>query len=420
MIHKSSIVAIGKVLSVSMLNQVVSSGTTFFLGIYLVQVLTLEEFGLYGIGFSISLLYSGVGNALFLTQMVVHIPDKSPLDKIHYSARMLVMLTLFCFLSFLLLLCIVLFGEFYWYTLREYSEFIFSIMAAAIANLMKDYFIRYSYIIQKESRALITSLCWSIAIILLLTLMHFLDFKLTAVVVLWIFSLSNFIAVLISFFINKLPVLKIRKDLMLEDFHEAFTGGRWALGGVSVTWLQTQAYVYISAALLGSAGVALANAARVFISPFNFLLPAINQIALPRFAELRNKNRSRLIRIVYLYTLSLSLAGILYVLLLLIVVEKIIPLVLGNKYTIEEIKPLIYVWCAALLFQLIRSGSSSLLQVLKAFKVLMMDNLISAFITIVMTYFLATQFGVLGAIVGISIGEFILAILLWNRIRNEK
>ena len=100
--HKVRSRSFGKALSISVINQVVSSGTNFALGIYLVRALTPTEFGLYGIGFAIALLYSGVGNALLLTQMVVHVPDKANEDKLHYAARVLVLAAVFSLLTALL------------------------------------------------------------------------------------------------------------------------------------------------------------------------------------------------------------------------------------------------------------------------------------------------------------------------------
>ena len=76
-----------KALSVSVLNQAVSSGTNFVLGLYLVRVLTPANFGLYSIGFAIGIFFFGIGNSLFLTQMVVHTPGKSENDRMQYAAN---------------------------------------------------------------------------------------------------------------------------------------------------------------------------------------------------------------------------------------------------------------------------------------------------------------------------------------------
>lgn len=403
-----------------MLNQVVSSGTTFILGVYLVRILTPVEFGLYGIGFAVTLLYSGIGNALFLTQMMVHSPDKPSIDRIHYAARMLVMLVLFCFISWLLMACIVLFGEALWDTLRDYSGLCFAVMFASVANLMKEYFIRYAYIVRKESRALITSFSWTTGVVSLLVLSDIFVVEMSAVVALWVFGIANFGAVLVGFLINKLPVQKVRKELILEDFHEAFHGGRWALGGVSVNWMQSQAYIYITAILLGPTGVAFVNAAKLFISPFSFLLPALNQIVLPRLADIRNSNSLKMMKQGILFTLILVVFGVFYFLILFFAMEHITPLLIGDKYTISTIKPLVFMWCLVLFFQLIRGGASNLLLVLKAFKSIMFDNVISAVVALVSIFVLVSKIGIIGAIIGTGIGELIFSILLWKRLYNSR
>lgn len=135
--QKQNVKTVGRALSVSVLNQVVSSGTNFLFGLYLVRILAPAEFGLYGIGFAISLLYVGVGNALFLTQMVVHLPDKAVLERNAYVGRVLLLVVLFC-LGTVVFVGIVLFaGRTHWSTVAGYWGFGYAVTAAATTSLLK-------------------------------------------------------------------------------------------------------------------------------------------------------------------------------------------------------------------------------------------------------------------------------------------
>src|SRR5690242_17112757 len=81
-----------KALSTSVLNQALSSATNFALAFVLVRALSTADYGSYSIGTAVCYLCAGVGNALFLVQMVVHTPDKAPEDRFPYAVRILVAL----------------------------------------------------------------------------------------------------------------------------------------------------------------------------------------------------------------------------------------------------------------------------------------------------------------------------------------
>lgn len=417
-LHNPKLKGLAKTFSISFLNQIVGSGSNFLLGLYLVRVLMPEDFGLYGIGFAIVLLFTGFGNALFLTQMVVHLPDKIPEDRNNYASRMFMMLVAFCLVVSILICSIGISVNYIWLDVRQYVVFSFAILAASIANLMKWYFIRHAFSFKKEVNALIVNASWAIICLLLFSFAKYVKFDITAGGALFFYAIAGFFASTIGFFINNLSLRGNYNRAIISDFKEAFQGGRWALGGVSVTWLQSQAYVYISALLFGPVGVAFANAAKVFISPFTFIIPAVNSIVLPRLAEQRNQNHKKMMAFSFHYSLAFFTFGICYLIFLMFSLEFIFPLIIGDKYTIYELRPLILVWGVVMIFQLVRNGASNLLQALKSFKAIMLNNIVSGVVAISFTYILAIQFGVLGALAGVAIGEFLLTIMLWNKIKK--
>jgi len=415
---KQQIQVLSKALSVSVMNQVVSSGSNFVLGLYLVRSLSPDEFGIYGICFAICLLYNGFGNALLLTQMVVHLPDKKLDEKLLYAARILVMTALLGSLTILISNSVFVVIAKVWPHLPGLAHVGNALLFAAVLAC-QYFFLRHAYCTHREIRALATSFSWSCALIVLLLMARLLELKLNAVVALWVFSLSNFFAVFVAYFINKLPVKKTQWNLIRSDCLEAFEHGRWAVGGVTVTWLQSQAYMYITALFLGPVGVASANAGRMLISPFSFILPAFNQLILPRLSEARNTDKQKMLRIGLLYTITILVMAVVYVTILLLKLQYFVSIVVGDKYQLNDLTPLVIAWCLVLLFQLARSGLSLILQALKAFKGLMFDNLFSAIIAVVATFLLMFQLQIQGAILGTGLGEMILALFLWKRLKNE-
>lgn len=411
---KGRLGSVAKALSVSVLNQVIGSGTSFVLGLYLVRILVPAEFGLYGIGFAIVLLYSGVGNALFLTQMVVHVPEKAPEERLLYAARMLTALLIFCVLSAVLASLILVVGNQIWLPLRAYDDAIIAIVAASLAYLIKDFFVRHSYTARKEIWALGINSGIAIALFLLLFVQHQNQGGIIAVEVLWYFAISNLVGVFIGFLLVRLPLLSISIKEIINDWKEAWHGGVWALGGGVVIWSQSQAYVYVTAVIAGPAAVGMANAAKLLITPAVFLLTATNQVLMPRLATLRVTNVNKMLKISDYVAIGFVLFALIYTLFFWVRRDALLALIVGDKY--QNITQLVLAWCFVLIFQFSRTGTSVVLQVMKKFRRIMLDNLWSAIAAILCAVILLPLLGVLGAVIGTAIGELILSALLYKAV----
>lgn len=407
-------------LCISILNQLLGSGANFMLGLYLVRALNPLEFGLYGIGMAVILLYAGFGNALFLTQMVVHLPDKQDQTRTGYAASILALVGLFCAVTLMLAAGQYLHALAAGGSAPAINRLVMAVAAGSVANLLKNYFIRLAFSLRQEHKALAVNLTWAGALLLLLLAMRGGGLISDAAAALWLFAVANFMAAALGLIITRLPLGIVRWRRMRHDFTEASVGGRWAFGGVSVTWLQSQSYMYVTTLFVGPTGVALANAARMLVAPFSFLLPALAQFFLPHLAELRAADKGAMFRAGRFYTALLVGMGVLYLLGLWLCAGTLIPLFVGGRYPSEEILPLVVAWGCVLLFQLAQDGASLTMQALKAFRGLMLANAVSAAVTIATTLFLIATFGIPGAIIGVGVGEVLLAAFLWRHLRRER
>jgi O-antigen/teichoic acid export membrane protein len=404
-------------LILSLLNQVINSGGNFVVGVYLARTLSLADFGLYGISYGICMLYIGFGNAILLTQMVVNMPDKPEASKEDYASRILLgVLILGAATLTLVALCTlgVMLMHPDW---QRFSGIIATITVTSVAFLSKEFVISYAYMRRKEKLALSVSalsvgiLCAGLAIEYLLAI------ELSAQNVLLLYAAATAVAAVYGYFLSPLSVIRNCRNLT-PDFVEAWVHGRWALGGVSATWIQAQAYTYALAIFLGPVGVGQANAARIFISPFNFLIPAINQIAIPRLSDLRRSDSSRMLRVSVMLTTGLFFLAMVYSAILLSSLDFVFTIILGRHDA--AVQALIPIWCAFLVIQLAKTGGIVLLQVMRRFRILALLNIPSAVAAIVTAIVLIRQLGAGGAIWGTVAGETILAILIWREIRNEK
>ena len=417
LLHQYNLSGLKIPITLSLTNQVVTSGGNFILGVYLARMLTLGDFGLYGIGYGICMLYVGIGNAVILTQMAVNMASKEPDQRENYAAKMF---NAVCVLGMaLLLLTSIVFSisNIIWPNCIRYLNTVCAIAIAATLFLCNEFFISYAYLKRKESHALLVNSITMAVLFLCLALERIADVKPSAENVLFYYSLGAATGATTAYKTSSFRMSQGFRDFM-PDMIESWQHGRWALGGVLVTWVQSQTYAYISVIFLGPIGVGQANAAKIFISPFSFLLPAINKIAIPRLVDLRQSNPSRMLHISLLLTLGLSVLTIIYSLLLLSNVAWVSNLVLGRNDS--NIEALTWTWCLVLIFQMVRTGGGVLLQVQKKFRILTLLNIPSAIITVVLAFILIRVSGATGAIWSMVAGELTLAFLIWREIAHDQ
>ncbi|HEX7643163.1 MAG TPA: hypothetical protein VF450_09520 [Noviherbaspirillum sp.] len=404
-------------LLISLLNQFTASGGNFLVGIYLARSLPLASFGLYGMGYGICMLYVGIGNAAILTQMSVNMAEKPAGERDAYAADMLCAVLL----ADLLLLGLASLGAlaaYSWHLLPEHGAGLMLAVGAASASfLCTEFFISYAFQKRRESMALMVNATTMFVLFMGLLAERLLGAALTAANVLTLYAAGAALASLAAYAVSPLVLPRSARRL-LGTVRESWRGGSWALGGVLVTWIQTQAYAYVVAAFGGAAAVGQANAARIFISPFSFLLPAVNKVAIPRLAELRCSDAKKLRRTSALLTAGMTALAVAYTLFLAIGLGVLSRLLLGRDD--PAVAALVWPWCLVLVLQMIRSGGGLLLQIQRKFRSLTLISIPSAIVTVAVSLAATVALGAWGAILGIAVGEAVLALLIWREIRDER
>lgn len=404
-------------LALSLLNQFIGGGGNFLINVYLARTLALGQFGIYGIGFGICMLYVGVGNAVILTQMVVNMPDKIDTEKIAYAESMLFSLCLMSASFFLLSAVAAILA---WAILPGIARFLPSALAivlAAIALLGAEFFICHAFLRRREHAAVAVNALTMLVILSGFALLRLCQLALTGDLALLLYATGASVSALVAYRMSPLT-LRVHQPKLIENMIESWIHGRWALGGVALIWLQTQVYAYVLAFYLGPAGIGQASAARIFISPFNFILTSVNKVAIPRLVELRDSNRDAMFRASFLLTTGLLVLTTLYSLALLGNVERVANLVLARHDT--AIVSIVWIWCLLLIVQMARSCGGILLQVQRKFRLLMLANIPSVIITASMSAILICWLGVGGAVLGLLAGEVVLALLIWREIHSER
>jgi O-antigen/teichoic acid export membrane protein len=405
----------GKALSVSVINQGVSSGTNFLLALVFIQWMDAQDFGSYGIAIASVLLFSGVGNALLLTQMVVHLPARLVADRPGYLGRYFVLvLGLAAALLALVLVAALILQR----GLQEPSlaRLILVSGMAAAGYLGKDYFIRICYSLRREGAALAINVAIATAAGAMLLTFGELGVK-GAEQAVTVYAFGQWCGVVVGLLVCWRQLHFRRVGSMGEVVREAMAGGRWALGGVLVTWLQSQAYVYTTAMFAGASGVGYANAARIFVAPLLMAAPALNQVTVPRLASLRGLGDASVAKAGQQVTALVLVGGLAYVAILTVLYPAAIAFVLPDSY--EGVGPLVLAWCVVVLAQLGRDGASTLMQVFHQFRRLTLFAAAVACLAIPVTALLASSFGAGGAVWATAMAELGLALILWQWIRRH-
>src|SRR6185437_9394244 len=156
-----------------------------------------------------------------------------------------------------------------------------SIALAAVSMLSAEFFICYAFLRKKEHAAVAVNALTMLVILSGFAVIRLCHTVLTGDMALLLYAAGTTISATTAYAVSPLR-LRRHQPAWRANIAESWFHGQWALGGVALTWLQSQAYTYLLAFYLGPIGIGQANAARIFISPFNFILTSVNKVAIPR------------------------------------------------------------------------------------------------------------------------------------------
>lgn len=408
--HSSSI-------GISFLAQAVSSTANFAVGIFLVRTLAPEAYGWYGIGMGLALLYLGFGNALILTQMIVLGSNVNVNEKPKYYQKSF--LDTYVFIGFCTTISFILIIGLYLFS-NINIFYINSIVFSSAGTLINGFFVKYAYATAQEKLALKINIFTAFFLVINLTIANQLHGSITAEISLIAFGFAQFVGAIYAFVKSGMRFEKISIHEIASLIAKIFQRGRWPLLGVVITWVQSQSYVYVTGLTLGVAAVALLNAGRIIVTPFNLLLPALGNLMLPRLAEARLRGMSEIVQLTIYFSMCLVSLGISYAALVMFLGRWILPPLVGPAYSPEQLISISVGWCCVLVLQLNTSAASLGLQAALQFKNLSILNGVAAAVTVAVALPLSDKYGPLGAIIAIGIGEGLLGVVLWHSLLKKR
>jgi hypothetical protein len=187
---------------------------------------------------------------------------------------------------------------------------------------------------------------------------------------------------------------------------------KWTLPGAAIGWGQQSGYIYAVGLVLGTAAVGEVIAARLFVVPLLLIAVAWSRLFLPRAAALLADGGDAVLLARCGHALKLALVGsTLYVVALVGALLLGFGRVLPADYEGCEVQ--ILVWAAFAVLNLGRSIATCGLMARLEFRALLVMNIASAVLSVLLVLGLIGALGSTGAIIGLTAGELLLAVLGW-------
>jgi O-antigen/teichoic acid export membrane protein len=180
----------------------------------------------------------------------------------------------------------------------------------------------------------------------------------------------------------------------------------WSTAGAAIHWAFSQGYIYLAAGTLDLTAVAAIAATRLLLMPVNLLSAGIGTMMLPLTAGwLHHHSAVFALRRLGAFALGLACAAVCYFAVLWVARDWIFTVLLQKQFAHRD--ALLLLWGLAFLPMVIRDQLLYLLVARQRFHQLTSLAFIGAAASLVAGYLCMVRFGVLGAPLGVLVGELI-------------
>jgi O-antigen/teichoic acid export membrane protein len=203
-----------------------------------------------------------------------------------------------------------------------------------------------------------------------------------------------------------------------NEFRTTLNGGTWAAGGVVVTHIQSQSYVYLLGALAGLAATAEASAARLLLMPASLAFTSVQRVVYPHWVVLARANLAAELTRGAMRMLGATTAGIVaYAVAITLAASFIIPTVMGSAYAASVSYVALFAWLAWC--EAVRSIVSMQLQAHARFRIITLCNAVTAVLVVAAAMFAIRHVDARAAIAVQGAGDLLLAVMLVLALRRD-
>lgn len=406
----------------SIVDQIIFSGTTFFLNVFLARWLIPSEYGVFVIGFSIFIFISGFHQALILEPVSI-IGSTRYRDKLNTYLAATVwihcVLTLI-FSSVLLLVAIIM-------RLEKNSLFgSFLGLGFTVPFILFYWFFRQvCYLQTKPSLALTSSLIYIFILFLGLITIYKMKWlsSFSAFIIMGIASIGASLVFWNSLKIKLIDLRWVKVKLTIRNIlSDHWRYGKWVIGSAFVSWLSYFVYLPLIGIFLGFASVGGFRAMQNTFLPIQKVLTALSVLFIPLAAKQRViQGKGYLKRNLVRFTLVSILLTSVYVVPVVLFGKPITKILYGAGYYVDFVQLLPWLGAVAII-ESMGYGLGIGLKVLERSNSLFWAQLIGTIFTFSLGLYLIWKFGLYGAALGTFLALFLIMIVescfLWNQLRQ--
>lgn len=410
-----------KAFSISVLNQIISSGSSFALSIYLVNVFNTEVFGTYGVIFVFSVLFSNLANSMFTIQMVAHFPQGDKSAQLSAAKKVLRLIISYYAIS----AAIVVSAHFVFSAINtdfeSVSEYIYMVSAMALGFTIKEFFIRLAYSLRKEHYALLINSIILASLVIMVFTGHVIYDSVTMQGIIYIMAVANAVGAAAAYFLMRLQKAEIINFSLRRDFFQLWVnGGGWAALYSVAYNLRLQAYTLITAAFVGVVAVGLLNGSRLLIAPIIILSTAVSQIMVPRLVSKESVEEGSSLRYGVLIAAFQVLLVIVYVSVLILAYRLVVGVVLPEDF--PDVRLLVGAWAIYAMVLAFRNGMEIVLVSQKKFKIQMKIAMMTLPISLLLV-FISVNYALFLVVSALALTEIIHVSLIlkhFHKYRNKR
>jgi O-antigen/teichoic acid export membrane protein len=395
--------AFARLLSSAVVSQALLSAASLAVGLILIRRSSDVQYGFYILASNSILLLASLQNAFFGPPLATRINQldepgrRSLIGGLHFWQRRL---------SFGAAALVIFWALLSWYMAlleRATALLVIAAAVAGIAVLHREYFRIVLLAFKRPQDVLRTDIFY----VTVLVGGAFAATWISAVATATILSLSA--AALLS------GILLARSVRRQGSWRSQCTAGllrdvaplaAWSTAGAAIHWTFSQGYIYLVAAQLDVAAVAAIAATRLLMMPINLLSSGIGSLMLPLASTWLNRHGPGLLfRRLVLFALGLATVTAAYFAVLWLCRDWLFAVVL--KKNLAQRDALLMLWAAVFLLMVVRDQLVYLLAAQGRFRTMTLLTLVSAVMSLSLSYWAMPRFGVVGALMGLLMGEMI-------------
>jgi len=187
-------------------------------------------------------------------------------------------------------------------------------------------------------------------------------------------------------------------------FTEMAPFGTWAVIGAAIHWSFAQGFIYIVAGTLGVTAVATISATRLLLMPVNLMASGLGSMTFPTVSRwLQHHPVNDVFKRLSLLAAGIAALGGLYVIVMWISRDWIFSHVTKGQF--EHRDTLLLLWSAVFLLMAVRDQMLYLPAACGRYRIMAWLTLATAVVSLITCYVCIQNFGVVGALVGVLVGE---------------